>query len=131
MAPPGVVPPFWPSVKSQTLPEIAAANDVGLAAAALCAWSSVGKFSIRQYSGPDGNPLSFFSATGLTTNCPGSAAMVGDGNDAMTNSETTQATTCQTTYHVSDLRGFIASLLDCSYSIAVNDGAERLTDELY
>ena len=48
LVPLGVVPPFWPSVNSQTLPETAAANDVGLAAAALCAWSSVGKFSIRQ-----------------------------------------------------------------------------------
>src|ERR1035438_5163283 len=46
-------------------------------------------------------------------NCPGSAA-TGDSSNATVNSETTQAMKCQ----VSNLRGFIASLLDCSFSIA-------------
>jgi hypothetical protein len=40
--------PLLARVNNQTLPETAAANDVGLAAEALCAWSSAGKFSIRQ-----------------------------------------------------------------------------------
>src|SRR5262249_15431860 len=41
--------------------------------AAAFAWSSVGKFSTRQYSGPFGSCLTFISATGLTTYCTSSA----------------------------------------------------------
>ena len=62
----GEDPPFEPSVKSQTFPSTAAARPVGPATA--CAWASVGKLSMRQNSGPDGNCEIFFSATDLTSN---------------------------------------------------------------
>jgi hypothetical protein len=69
--------------------------------------------------------LSFFSATGLTMNCPGSAATGDDSNNAIVNSETTQAMK----YHVSNLRGFIVSLLDALAASRQLIGAERQTNE--
>ena len=78
LLPPGVAPPLAPSVNSQTLPATSATSHGDPSydtvsgfqrkgRAADFAWSSVGKFSIRQYSGPGGSCLIFISATGLTT----------------------------------------------------------------
>src|SRR4029450_298697 len=85
LVPPRVEPPLGPSVKSQTLPATSAGSDVGPAAA--CACASVGKFSICQYSGPAGSWLSFFSATGLMTNCCCAAAVGGDRNIPIVNAK--------------------------------------------
>jgi hypothetical protein len=69
LVPPGVAPSFGASVNSQTLPATSAASEVGPAAPWACA--SVGKFSSRQYNGPDGSSVTFFSTTGSTKNFEG------------------------------------------------------------
>src|SRR4029453_8966904 len=105
LVPPRVEPPLGPSVKSQTLPATSAGSDVGPAAA--CACASVGKFSICQYSGPAGSWLSFFSATGLMTNCCCAAAVDGDSNIPIVHSKTANATR----RGAPDVRSFIVLLV--------------------
>ena len=87
LLPPAVPPPFGPSVNSQTLPATSAASDVGPEAAFAAA--SVPKFSMRQYSGPDGNCLSFTSVTGSTTSLLCAAAV--EGADAIAKSDNASA----------------------------------------
>jgi hypothetical protein len=69
LVPPGVAPSFGASVNSQTLRATYAASEVGPAAPWACA--SVGKFSSRQYNGPDGSSVTFLSTTGSTKNFEG------------------------------------------------------------
>src|SRR5665647_69973 len=49
--------------------------------------ATVGKFSTRQYRGPAGNSLSFFSATGLTTYFCCATAVDGDSSNPIAQSE--------------------------------------------
>src|SRR5262245_51755801 len=88
LVPPGVVPPFGPSVKSQTLPDTSAASDVSPAAA--CAWASDGKFSTRQNRGPVGSCFSFFSATFLISTFACAAACEGVSSTPIRPSERAQ-----------------------------------------
>src|SRR6266581_4692348 len=76
LVPPVDDPPAGPSVNSHTLRSDSTANPVGPAAA--CACVSVGKFSIRQKSGPDGSSVTFFSDSALMTSA--CCAIAVDGN---------------------------------------------------
>src|SRR6185437_15727727 len=98
LVPLGVEPPFGPSVKSQAFPDTSAASAVAESyrtvsgfqrsgPIAACACASVGKFSMRQYSGPAGSCLTFFSATGLTTYFTRAAACGGAGSQTIAHSE--------------------------------------------
>jgi Tripartite tricarboxylate transporter family receptor len=104
---PGVEPPLRPSVNSQILPATSAASDVSPAAASACV--SVEKFSSRQYSGPAGSCLSFFSATGVTKNFPCADAVDGDSNNPIAHGVRAKATRRR----AADVRRFIGPLLGC------------------
>ena len=103
-----------PSVKSQTLPATSAINDVVVSyrtvagfqpsgPTAVFASASVGKFSTRQYSGPGGNCLIFFSATGLTTNFCCAAAGDGDNSNPIAQSDRAKAMTRGAGFAVSSI----------------------------
>src|SRR5437763_12762287 len=81
LLPPRVEPPLPPRVNSQTFPAASVTREVGPSAA--CAWSSVGKFSTRQYSGPSGSCLSLFSPIGLTTRAGSATAARANDNIAV------------------------------------------------